>query len=432
MPNKPATPQASSATPMAHSKRHSHSDVIIIGAGIIGLSIAWQLRRRSDLSIQILERAPGLGHGSTGASSAVLRHRYSHESMLTLARDGIACYRNWSAFTGLAQPTAQFNNDGVLWLGANADWAISEARRLSMAGVRATAMTADELAHRFPNLSACSLCPDTETGASHACNHAAHGLFEADSGWIDPMLAAEDLRLACQRSGIHFRPNSEVKTLTQDGGRISGVVTASGEHIYAPIVINAAGPWCMPLYSALGLDIGWDIKPVRIQVLYLDVPREITQGLPVTADLVGGIYFRRQNQGQQLIVSSVLEQDEREIVDRPADLVRHVDDDFTQTKLHVLHHRLPGLPYRGAVKGYCGLYSTNRVDVHPVLGETAVQGLWAANGFSGHGFKLAPMIGALVARDITGTGMHDDSDVPLSTFGLHRSPFKLDDKSVLA
>ena len=117
--------------------------------------------------------------------------------------------------------------------------------------------------------------------------------------------------------------------------------------------------------------------------------------------MAGGIYFRTQNNGQQLVVGSVREEDETEVVADPDDFQTETDDDFEVRILHALHHRLPALAYRGQVRGYCGLYTTNREDVHPVLGPTELDGFWVANGFSGHGFKLAPAIGSMLAQALT-------------------------------
>lgn len=407
-------------------------DVIILGAGIIGLSIAWQIARRSKLSVLVLERAPSLGAGSTGASSAVLRHRYSTDHMTTVARDGIALYRQWQAFTGLSDPAASFQHDGILWLPGDTEWAAREQQRLNALSIRAEVLNDRDLQTRFPALSPCVRTPDVETGEAHACEGGGQHLLEPDAGWMDPVLAAEDLRRACLHAGVTVQVNAEVTTVLTDGGRVSGVQLASGDCYAASTVVNAMGPWCLPLYRKLGLDIRWDIAPIRIQVLYLDRPEALTGHIPVTADIPGGIYFRTQNRGQQLIVSSVLESDERETVDDPDTLRRETDTEFEQRKLHMLHHRLPAMPYRGKVRGYCGLYTTNRDDVHPILGETELSGLWAANGFSGHGFKLAPQIGAMLASAITQTALSDDTTVPLSTYGINRQPINLPSKSVLA
>ena len=167
-------------------------------------------------------------------------------------------------------------------------------------------------------------------------------------------------------------------------------------------------------------------------MLYRDRPAELPGDIPVTVDMEGGIYFRTQNRGQQLVVGSVLEEDERETVANPDEFDRDADEDFRLVKLHVLHHRLPQLPQRGKVQGYCGLYTMNRDDVHPVVGPTSVEGFWVANGFSGHGFKLAPAIGSMVAKAITGIGLESDTPIPVSFFAIDREPIELESKSVLA
>jgi glycine/D-amino acid oxidase-like deaminating enzyme len=84
------------------------------------------------------------------------------------------------------------------------------------------------------------------------------------------------------------------------------------------------------------------------------------------------------------------------------------------------------------VSGVAGLYTINREDVHPVVGPTGVDGFWVANGFSGHGFKLAPSVGSMVAQEVTGTSIEFDTDVPISFFSVDREPIDLAVKHVLA
>jgi glycine/D-amino acid oxidase-like deaminating enzyme len=101
-------------------------------------------------------------------------------------------------------------------------------------------------------------------------------------------------------------------------------------------------------------------------------------------------------------------------------------------KLAAFHHRVPGLEARGGVSGVAGLYTINREDVHPVVGPSGVDGLWVANGFSGHGFKLAPSIGSLVAQAVTGRSIEFDTDVPISFLAVDRQPIDVAEKNVLA
>jgi glycine/D-amino acid oxidase-like deaminating enzyme len=408
-------------------------DITIVGAGIIGLSIAWQLAQRSTLKIAVLEKGAGLGEGSSGASSAVCRTRYSLDMTMEVARDGIAAYRHWQQFTGLNEPRAEFHNTGVLWMpGSDVHWSEREQQRMHAKGIAAAVLDDQQLAERFPAINACQLSPDTQTGQDHSCVGGSRHLLELDGGYIDPVDAVEDLRQACVGAGVDVCLSSRVASIELAGGRVQGVSLASGESLSTPLLINAAGPWCNELYAMAGIKPPWELVPTRIQVLYLDRPPEITGDIPACVDMCGGIYFRSQNRGQQLVVGSALESDEREAVSDPDEFNRHCDAEFEQRILHGLHHRLPALPYKGRVRGYCGLYTVNREDVHPVLGATPVEGFWAANGFSGHGFKLAPAIGAIIAKALTGEVGAFDTNVPLANFAFDRKPLLLSSKSVLA
>jgi glycine/D-amino acid oxidase-like deaminating enzyme len=416
-----------------HTAPRPAYDVVVIGAGIIGLSVAWQLARRSRLRIAVLDKGMGVGEGSTGASSAVCRFRYSLDNTVLLARDGIAAYRDWVSFTGLAAPRATFQNDGVLWLlGDDHSWAPAEAARMATFGVRAEVLDTRELRERFPAINPCCRAPDLEYGEDHDCMDAGLAFYEVDGGYMDPVSAAQDLVEACRGAGVDVCFRSPVTGVMLQGGRVTGVSLEGGRQFSAPLVLNTAGPWCHDLYAAAGLALPWDLAPVRIQVLHRDRPAALSGHIPVTVDMPGGIYFRTQNRGQQLIVSSVKEEDEREVVPDPDNFLRVPDAGFEQQKLHALHHRLPALTYQGQLTGYCGLYTMNRDDVHPVIGPTALEGFWVANGFSGHGFKLAPAIGAMLARAISGERAAYDTDVPLSFLAFDRPPIELASKSVLA
>jgi sarcosine oxidase subunit beta len=407
------------------------ADVVVIGAGIIGLSTAFQLVRRSTLKVLVLEKGSTLGEGSTGASSAVCRFRYSRTEMVELARDGIEAYRNWADYLGMAEPRARFHNDSVLWLAdGRTDWA-AEKDRLAESGIRCELLDDGEMRARFPAMNPCRLAPDVEFGSEHECGGGGEHLLEVDGGYFDPVDALHDMLDALRSRGVAVRFDSEVATIEASGGVVTGVALADGQSISAPVVVNAAGPWCNHLFEDVGLDLGWQLVPTRIQVVHIDRPAALAGHIPVTIDAAAGIYFRTQNRGQQIIVSSVREEDEREEVANPDQLARYVDEDFERAKLHALQHRLPALGIRN-VRGYSGLYTVNRADVHPIIGETAIKGLYAANGCSGHGFKLAPALGALLARQIAGDAPTFDTRVSPRFLGVDREPIHLKSKNVLA
>ncbi|MFT7287627.1 MAG: sarcosine oxidase subunit beta [Halieaceae bacterium] len=416
----------------------SQYDVVVVGAGIIGLNIAFQIARHSQLRIVVIERGTSVGEGSTGASSAVCRFRYSLDEVTTLARDGIHAYQHWQDYLGLDNTRASFQREGVLWMpGTDSGWARREHARMRSMGISTELLDNRAVRERFPALSTCSQAPDFESGEAHDCDAGVDSLFESEGGYMDPVSAAQDLVDACRQRGVELRFSERVSDLGVSNGRLNSVSLASGETLHTALLINAAGPWCRELYAQAGLAQRWNLSPTRIQVLHRDRPASLQGHIPITVDMAGGIYFRTQNRGQQLIVGSVREEDERETVADPDDYPRHTDREFELLKLHALHHRLPGLDHKGRVAGYCGLYTVNREDVHPLVGPTAIEGFWVANGFSGHGFKLAPAIGALIAQRLCGlSGGQQQLDygtsVPEDFLSIDREPIAMKSLSVLA
>ena len=408
------------------------ADVVVIGAGIIGLNAAYQIARRSNLDVVVVDKARGVGEGSTGASSAVCRFRYTRPEVIELAKDGIGAYRHWQDYVKLTAPRARFHHDGVLWLSnGTAGWAEAEQRRLGRHSVATEVLSDADLADRFPALNPCVHSPDFATGRDHECSGGGTHLLETEGGYMDPVDAAQDLVDALGEQGSAVRFSSAAERILVSSGKTEGVRLEGGEEIGARVVINATGAWCIPLFRSAGLDIGWPLEPTRIQVVHIARPQEVRGHIPVCVDPAAGIYFRLQNRGQQIIVSSVREEDEQESVADPDEFARYVDDDFAREKLFALQHRIPALSVRD-LAGYSGLYTINRADVHPIVGRTEIEGLFAANGCSGHGFKLAPAIGAVLARMIVGESSTFDSGIDLGFLAPSREPIELESKSVLA
>jgi glycine/D-amino acid oxidase-like deaminating enzyme len=407
------------------------ADIIIAGAGIIGLNVALQLARRTKAKITVLEKGSSLGEGSTGASSAVCRFHYSRDEMVELARDGIAAYQNWSDYLQLSKPLAAYHREGVLWLGGERSDAARDARRLRRFGIAAEALSAREVVARYPAVNPCIEPVDLLTGEDHGCREGGNHLLEVDGGYVDPMDALADLAAAVRAKEVEIRLNSAVRAIDVRRNKVAGVTLNDGSSIVCKTLVNAAGPWSNALFRMAGMDARWPLRPTRIQIVHVDRGPEVPGHVPITADGINGIYWRTQNRGQQIIVGSILEEDEREEVSDPDHFARYGDDDFAASKLHALQHRIPALNLKN-VRGYSGLYTINRTDVHPVVGKTPVEGFYAANGFSGHGFKIAPAIGSLIGQAITGRATNFDTAVSPAFLAFDRHPIVLESLSVLA
>ncbi|MFV1991798.1 MAG: NAD(P)/FAD-dependent oxidoreductase, partial [Acidimicrobiales bacterium] len=353
--------------------------------------------------------------------------------VIQLALDGLNTYRDWRSFTGLDQPRAAAERTGVLWtLGEDESTVISERDRLVALGAAALVLSADELAERFPAISTCSHPLDLTGETEHECNTHSPFLYEEDGGYCtDPVGANQDLLEACLRDGVDVRLRTSIEQIHTAGGRIVGVSLSDGSRIDTPQVVNAAGPWCNGVNELAGVEHKWTLQPLRIQVMLRATVEPMPGGLPMVGDTLSGIYFRPESNGQQILIGSVRPEDEEESVAEPDKLNLQIDEDLKQRMLYGLHHRLPGLEHRGRVTGVAGLYTMNEQDVHPVVGPTHVDGFYVANGFSGHGFKLAPAVGSLMAQILTGETIEGDTTVSHEFLSIERESLAVREKSVL-
>ncbi len=408
------------------------ADVVIIGGGIMGMAIAYQIARRSTMSVIVLEKGSGLGEGSTGGSSAITRQRYTKAESVRIARDGNVVWRNWAEYTGLSEPVGRFHDIGVLWMmNENSAEVAADRDRLVAEDIDAVMVDAAEMSRLYPGLSACMVPFDLTGDVEHECVDGDAFLIERDTGFFDATGALEDVATATRACGVDVRMRTEVVGVQVHRGRATGVTLGDGSTIEAGLVINAAGPWCNKINAMAGLEIPWTLVPTRIQVIYRALPPSVPVPIPVVGDAPGGIYFRPEAGGGQIILGSMLEEDELEEAD-PDDFNVAADRAFIDLKIHALHHRIPALPYVGVPGGMAGLYTVNRQDVLPIVGPTDIDGFAVVNGFSGHGFKESQMIGSMMAQWITGERADFDTDVPMSFFAVGRDPIDMGDLTVMA
>lgn len=463
-------------------------DVIIAGAGIMGLNVAHQLWRRAPRSrILVLERATGLGHGSSGWSTGFLRAHYSLDETVRLALDGIAAFKSWPAYLGNLRASDTFTETGALWMLGKSK-AENEAMqvRLSRFGISSDVLNACSLSARFPLINTEPYPEFTEEGdivPQPAGQEGLSALFEEGCGYVDPAACLHDLLATVRANGVDVRFNVEVDSVLVSASTCRGVRLADGQELHAAHVVNATGPWFDRLMKSADVRMSTTAVPTRIQVAHKRVPEEYLS-LPFTADAWGpsGIYFVPRKASKQLLFGSIAQRFESETVE-PDACNRSLDPDVRQSFLHCLLHRLPNLCAKGEIVGFSSMcakqrpqmrvcatprpsllplpasysgccsrtnkmngayhsprspvppcrYTVNIDDAHPMVGETHVRGLWACNGFSGHGFKLAPAVGSLLAQQITGVRTDAwETDVAWDFLGPYRAPLMLKQNSVFA
>ena len=308
--------------------------------------------------------------------------------------------------------------------------------RLQQFGVASDLIDERELAYRFPHISPEPFPTFDDEGNEVATNHGAFSaVYEHGCGHLDSSTCLTDLLSACRRDGIDVRFNQRVESFetSADGARCVGVRMEDGSVVGAGSVVNSSGPWFNKLNATVGVKLSTEALPTRIQVGHKYIDDEFCN-LPFVADGWGpsGIYFMPRAANNQLVFGSVAHRFESEIVD-PDAYNDSLDPDVKQDYLNCLFHRLPGLPRDGEIIGFSHMYTVNQDDVHPMIGETAVGGLWACNGFSGHGFKLAPAVGSLVAQQITGLKTDAwETSIAHDFMGPYREPLTLKVKTHFA
>jgi sarcosine oxidase subunit beta len=197
-----------------------------------------------------------------------------------------------------------------------------------------------------------------------------------------------------------------------------GVELASGEQITAGAVVVAAGVWSRDLLQPGGIDL--PVKAQREAILLLEAgpdgpAREQVRDLPVFSDLADLQYVRPERSGQLLVGNS--DHRDPEWAD-PDDYPNRASDAFVESALGKVTHRFPGLGDARLASSYAGCYDVTP-DYNPVMSATPMPGLFVCAGFSGHGFKISPAVGALMA-DLVVTGGSRDPLVPESDFALSR------------
>ena len=431
---------------MSSASAAAQSDVVICGGGIMGLNIAYQLKCRDPgMKVVVLEKAAALGNGSSGWSTGFMRAFYSFDETMQLALDGIKAYKNWAAYTGLGKETrAYFTETGALWmLGKTPAENEEMKKRLAKFGVSSDVLDAQGLKERFP---AMDVTPypeyDMETGEETGRDFGQlSAIYEAGCGHLDSSSCLEDMLDACRREGVEFHFNTQVKAVTQSGGRATGVELVDGRTLEAGAVVNCLGPWHRQLNQTVGVETSTTMLPTRIQVGHIALEKEEHLALPFTADCYGasGIYYMPRRANKQLVFGSIDHRFESEIVEDPDQLNTSLDAEVEADYLGCLLHRLPGLPKHGKVIGFSSMYTVNQEDVHPVIGPSALDGYFLCNGFSGHGFKLSPAVGAMVAQQIigakaeAGSRMADwETNTPLDFMACNRAPLALKVKTHFA
>ncbi|MBI3360273.1 MAG: FAD-binding oxidoreductase [Chloroflexi bacterium] len=357
-------------------------DAIVIGAGIMGASTALHLARRG-LKVVALEKR-FVGAGSTGKSSAIIRQHYSNELTAKMALHSLRVFQNFAEEVG---GECGFTPDGFVALVADKDRAGLEsnvALQRSL-GINTEMLSAGDLRDILPDFESADLVA---------------AAYEPESGYADPNLTLNGYIAAAKSAGASVYQETEVVGVCFESGRVTGVETPKGR-FSAPIVINCAGPWGARVGRMAGVDL--PISPCRVQVAFFRRPPDHADPHPVVGDFVHGAYFRSETGGLTLV--GLIDASEAEAIVNPDGFNEAVDFAFVAEAGERLIQRVPYMERSEHTGGYAALYAVTP-DWHPVVDEVPQgSGFFVCAGFSGHGFKLGPAVGLMMADLVTKDAM---------------------------
>lgn len=397
----------------------SQGSAVVVGAGIIGCSVALELAR-SGWQVTVVDKGSTPGCGSTSASSAMVRFNYDSLPEAALAWEAAARWNEWEKHLGAtdAEGMAQFVRTGLLVLDGEL---IDRERSLGFMrtlGIPFEEWDATTIRERFPKLDPARIGPACRVEDDHFWDEPTGelgGFWQADSGFIDdPTLAAHNFANAAEQTGATFRWRAEVTGVERTDGRVTGVTLAGGEVISADVVVNAAGPWSVKLNTLAGVldDFSTSTRACEQEVISVPAPEgfRLDDGGTGVHDPDFATYFRPHH-GDTIIVGGFEPPcDPLVFVDALEDVPSAVTAQTWEVQSLRLARRIPDVQVPSQKSGVVSAYDVTD-DWIPIYDRTSLDGYYVAIGTSGHQFKAAPFVGVLIATLVGAVEGGHDHDV---------------------
>jgi len=368
------------------------SEVIIIGAGVVGCSIAYHLAKMGCHDVTVLEKN-FIGSGSTEKCAGGIRQQFSTEANIKLSVESVRFFERFEEETG---HPADFRQNGYLMLATTEEEL--EAFRQSVAlqrslGVEVNLLSPQEARDIVPRLNV-----EDILGATYC---------PAD-GYADPYSVVQGFASAAKRAGVRICQEAEVTSMRWTGRAWCMTTTANGK-LQSPTVVVAAGAWTGQIGNMVGVDI--PVYPLRRHIFITAPSQEVAKNAPMVVEFCSGFWCRREGAG---LIFGMRNPEERYSFDTG------VDWGFLPIIAKVASHRLPFLGDVGVCRAQAGLYE-DTPDANGIIATVpGVKGLYLACGFSGHGFMHSPAVGRIVAQLVL-------EKLPASeslSFGLERFRFQ--------
>jgi len=407
----------------------TQTQAIIIGGGVMGCSIAFELAKKG-YAVQVIEKNDAVGAGSTSSSCAVIRTCYSTYQGVAMAYEGLHYWRDWQNHlqTEDERGLARFIPCGISQIIApDGHWERVKPHYDAI-GIPYEVWTPDEARQKMPmwNLGAYypPTLPDDDAFWREPESEIPGVLYVPGEGYVnDPMLAAHNLRRAAEAFGAQFLLGRQVAAVRRTANHVLGVTLADGQELDAPVVVNAAGPHSFIINRMAGVDGQMAIKtrPLRHEVHFVPSPEGLdfqAVGM-VTADNDSGIYFRPEAGNLILVGNSDPPCDPLEWVDDPDRFNRGVTGERWTTQTYRLARRFKDVRIPNQPRGVVDLYDVTD-DWIPVYDASDLGGFYMAVGTSGNQFKNAAVAGYAMSEliDRCQNG-HDHDRDPVKVTGQY-------------
>ena len=377
---------------VSSSKKRMTADVVVIGGGMMGTSILYNLAERGMKRSVLLEREV-LGSGSTGRSSGIV-HLFTdpEEARARLTLESLNIYRNFSEIVGGGD--AGFVNTGFLITVSKteAEEAKEHVIRQQKLGVSTMFISREEGRELAPSFA----FADDET------------LFwEPETGYGDPYKVTSAYVIRAKEMGARVELDLPALGIEVEGGHVVAVKTAQGR-LETPNVIVATGPWSAKFLSKIGISL--PLQPTLAEVFVLRRPTDLNPTHVGGSDAVNGIYFRPHGTNYTLVGGGATPGN----ID-PDSYIQHPTQQTIERHWSALNRRVPLMKNAELFRGYTGVYTVTP-DQMPVIDKLSdIEGLFVCTGFSGRGFKLAPAVGKVVA-DLVVDGTSRFADISSMKF----------------
>jgi sarcosine oxidase subunit beta len=344
------------------------ADVVIIGGGVIGLSIAYHLALKKAGRIILFEKGQ-LGEGSTSRCVGGIRTQFSTEINIRFSLESLKTFEQFEEEFGI---NPEFKRIGYLFLATTEEEMEVFKQNINLQkkfNIPVELIHTDEIKTRWPYLKTDDLLG---------------GTFCPLDGYAGPSETLSGFAMGAKRAGVKIYEGVEVKGISLAKGMMG--IKTKDEEITTPIVVNAAGPYAASVGEMAGIKI--PVKPLRRQI-FITAPFHLTdRPIPLTIDFHRGWYFRQEVDG--LLLSGPL--------DLKSSFNLNVDYEAMAEASENAMDRVPILEKARIARGWAGLYEISP-DHHAILGKVPeIEGFILANGFSGHGFQHSPAVGKVIAE----------------------------------